>query len=314
MNHIISDGSSMSLFIEEFTMIYNGQNLEPLTIQYKDFANWQNHLLDSPQLKTQENYWKKNLALPLPKLSLPTDFSRPEIQSFEGEQAGITFDKELTRQIRAMAKSYDMTVFMLLLSSAYVFLNKISLAEDIVIGTSLAGRDHADLSSVMGMFVNTLALRNQPKASLSIEQFINNVRENTIEAFDNKQVQFERLVDLLKAPRDPSRNPIFDVRFDVHNTEQPSIALKGVKVLAYKPEFKTSKFDLTFDVFESDDEFYVRLEYCTKLFNAGTINEFLTQYHQITSHIVNNPEDLIGDINTLRGESEAQIPEMGFHF
>ncbi|KZN40564.1 non-ribosomal peptide synthetase [Pseudoalteromonas luteoviolacea] len=314
MNHIISDGSSVSLFIEEFSKLYNGKTLEPLTIQYKDFAHWQNRLLDSPQVKAQEKYWQKTLAQPLPSLSLPTDFPRPEIQSFEGDQQTMIFDKALSSKIKAMAQDNEMTVFMLLLSSAYVFLQQITLEQDIVIGTSLVGRDHADLRNVMGMFVNTLALRNQPKSSLKVIDFIKSVRSNTIEAFDNKQVQFERLVDLLKLPRDPSRNPVFDVRFDMHEMEMPTIELDGVKVTGYEPEFKSSKFDLTFDVFEKGGKYVIRLEYCTKLFKDSTIEAFLTQYRQVTEYILDNPNGLIGDIDTFENESDSHVPEMGFQF
>jgi non-ribosomal peptide synthetase component F len=159
-----------------------------------------------------------------------------------------------------------------------------------------------------------LALRNQPKSSLTIADFIRNVRHQTIDAFDNKLVQFERLIDLLNVPRDPSRNPVFDVRFDVHNMEPSSMKLNGLNVVAYEPEFKTSKFDLTFDVFESNGQLQVRLEYCTRLFKAATIEEFLALYRQITAHFVEHETDLIGHIITLENTSDSHIPEMGFAF
>ncbi|WP_332276070.1 condensation domain-containing protein, partial [Bacillus velezensis] len=162
MHHIISDGVSISLLLKEFTKLYNGESLEPLRIQYKDFAQWQNAYLRSGSLDKQAAYWKKQFEGTVPVLHLPYDYERPSIQSFEGDSVHFTLDKEMTEGLRGLAKEEGATLHMVLLSAFNILLSKYSGQEDIVVGVPVAGRPHADLRNMIGMFVNTLAVRNHP--------------------------------------------------------------------------------------------------------------------------------------------------------
>ncbi|PEJ41045.1 non-ribosomal peptide synthetase, partial [Bacillus wiedmannii] len=163
MHHIISDGVSMSLLLKEFTKLYNGESLEPLRIQYKDFAQWQNAYLRSGGLDQQAAYWKKQFQGNVPVLHLPYDYERPVIQSFEGDSVHFILDEEMTEGLREVARKEGATLHMILLSAFNILLSKYSGQEDIVVGVPVAGRSHADLRNMMGMFVNTLAMRNRPE-------------------------------------------------------------------------------------------------------------------------------------------------------
>ena len=160
-HHIISDGVSVERLFSEFIELYNGQELEPLRIQYKDFAAWQNRFLKSDELKKQEEYWVQQFTGDIPVLNLPYDFERPLMQSFEGRHLSFALNEDQTEGLRGIAKKTGTTMHMVLLSAFYVLLSKYSGQEDLVVGTPVAGRPHADLQNMMGMFVNTLALRNK---------------------------------------------------------------------------------------------------------------------------------------------------------
>ncbi|HAY3898245.1 TPA: amino acid adenylation domain-containing protein, partial [Escherichia coli] len=157
MHHIISDGISMGILINEFTEIYSGKALEPLKLQYKDFAAWQNNFLKSEEMKKQEEYWINRFSDKIPALNMLTDYERPAMQSFEGDSVSFEVDEDITLKLRKLTKETGTTMHMVLLSAFNILLSKYSGQEDIVIGTPIAGRPHVDLQNIMGMFVNTLA-------------------------------------------------------------------------------------------------------------------------------------------------------------
>ncbi|MDW7618090.1 amino acid adenylation domain-containing protein, partial [Peribacillus simplex] len=191
MHHIISDGVSMSILIREFTKLYQGELLEPLRIQYKDFAQWQNEFLQSGGLKKQEAYWQNQFQGDVPVLHLPYDYERPAVQSFEGDSVKFTLDEDMTEGLRKMAREEEATLHMVLLAAFNVLLSKYSGQEDIVVGVPIAGRPHADLQNIMGMFVNTLAMRNQPGKEKTFKAFLAEVKENSLQAYDNQSYQLE---------------------------------------------------------------------------------------------------------------------------
>ena len=165
MHHIITDGLSMTILMKDFVRIYNGYDIEPLRIQYKDFAVWQHRFLQSEEMKELEDYWINKFAGELPVLSLPYDFDRPAIQSYDGKNINFLLDERTTEVLRGISKQTESSMFMVLLSAFYILLAKYSSQEDIIIGTPAAGRPHADLEPILGMFVNTLALRNNTSGS-----------------------------------------------------------------------------------------------------------------------------------------------------
>jgi len=310
MHHIITDGTSVGILMREFMKIYEGTHLTPLRIQYKDYSEWQNTQgTELRRRKKQETFWLQQLGGDIPVLDLPTDFPRPEIKSNEGETFFYWIDRSLAARIKAMETETGTTLFILLLSAFYVLLSKYTGQEDIVVGTPAAGRRHQDLQGIIGMFVNTLALRNYPKPSLSFDDFLNQVKERALKAFDNQDYAFEDLVDRLLKSRDRSRSPLFDVMFAAGNMAASEIKISFLKMKPYRFENKTSKFDMIVDVREADDTIVLWVEYAARLFKRQTMERFLNLYMKILEQVSKNRFVKIADIDLVDEKEKQTILE-----
>ncbi|MCP5107711.1 MAG: non-ribosomal peptide synthetase, partial [bacterium] len=195
MHHIISDGVSNDVLRGDFLRFYEGKKLTPLRIQYKDFTMWQNQPGQMASIKQQETFWLKEFEDEIPVLNLPIDYVRPVVQSFEGRHLGFGFSAGESAALRDMALSGGFTMYMVLLAVFNVVLAVLSGQEDIVVGTAVAGRRHADLEEIIGMFVNTLAIRNYPGGEKSFIKFLRELKERTLTAFENQDYPFEDLVE-----------------------------------------------------------------------------------------------------------------------
>ena len=308
MHHIISDGVSMSIIINEFAQLYNGKKLEDLKLQYKDFAVWQNNFLKSEEMKKQEEYWVNKFSDEIPVLNMPTDYNRPAVQSFEGDSVGFEVNEEITSKLRKLAKKTGTTMYMVLLSVFNILLSKYSGQEDIVIGTPIAGRPHADLQNIMGMFVNTLALRNKPEGEKKYIDFLKEVKENSLKAYENQSYQFEELIEKLDVRRDTSRNPLFDVMFNIVDTiTREDVKLEDIILKPYNTGSRISKFDMTLNAMENEDKVYFSIEYCTKLFKKETIERLSNHCIKVLESIVNNGEIKLCEIDLLSETENNQI-------
>ncbi|MCK4260751.1 MAG: amino acid adenylation domain-containing protein, partial [Halanaerobiales bacterium] len=307
MHHIISDGTSMSIFFTEFVRLYDDKNLLPLRIQYKDFAVWQNKLFQSEEIQRQEDYWMDAFAEEVPVLNLPTDAPRPTERSFEGDTLNFSLNKELTDGLNELASSNGATLYMTILATLNVLLSKYSNQSDIVIGSPIAGRRHADLENIMGMFINTLALRNYPEKDKTFVQFLNEVKENAFKAYENQDYQFEMLVEKLNLQRDLSRNPLFDVMFILQNTATVDGQIRDLKLTSYPFETKVAQFDLVFNAFETDLGIHFNLEYATKLFKRETIERMVDHLRKAIRQVLKNPVQLISEIEIISVEEKQQL-------
>ncbi|MCP4157191.1 MAG: non-ribosomal peptide synthetase, partial [bacterium] len=215
-HHIISDGTSHMILADDFFSLYNTEELKnnvplkELRLQYKDFTSWQNRLIQKGELKTQEDYWLNLYRGEIPRLNLCTDFKRPEVFSFSGAYHQIQLETEATIGIRALAAESGGTLYMKILALLNTMFYKYTGQTHIVIGSGIAGRPHADLQHIVGMFVNTLAMRNFPNPTKDFDTFLQEVKENTITAYENQEYPFETLVSRLKIKPKPGRNPLFD--------------------------------------------------------------------------------------------------------
>jgi amino acid adenylation domain-containing protein len=312
MHHILKDGTSQEIFVKEFIALYAGEELPHLRIQYKDYSQWQDSESRKAEIKKQEEYWLKQFEKEIPVINLPFDFPRPTQQSFKGNSFSFVLEKEETSALKGLAREEDATLYMLLLSICNIFLLKISGQEDIVVGMPIAGRRHADLEGLMGMFVNTLALRNYPSGEETFKEFLQEVKERTIQAFENQDYQFEDLVENTEINRDVSRNPIFDVMFVFQNMyvpsgEIPNVEIPGLKIVPYGYERGTSKFDLSFYALEAEDELLLSIEYVTDLFIKDTIERFTLYFKQIVSMIIDDPNKKISEIGIVSGEEKHKL-------
>jgi amino acid adenylation domain-containing protein len=307
MHHIITDGTSMGILIEEFMALYSRAQLNGLPIQYKDFAQWFNKLARSKEMEKQKEYWLKQFEGEIPKLELPMDYQRPVVQSFEGSHIKFQLDKEETLGLNALASGEGVTMYMAVLAVFNVLLAKLSGNEDLVIGTPVAVRRHADLQRVIGMFVNTLALRNSPAGEKKFATFMKEVKKRTLEAFENQEYPFEDLVEKAAVSRETNRNPLFDVMFTFQNIDIPSIDIPGLTLRQYGYDYDISKFDMIFYMWESDDGLLFSFEYCTKIFRKETMVRFSRYFRNLISAVREHPGKKISELDIISAEEKKQL-------
>ncbi|MCP4153449.1 MAG: amino acid adenylation domain-containing protein, partial [bacterium] len=325
MHHIITDGTSQEILIKEFSTLLGGENPVPLQLQYRDYAEWQNSREHKRLMKGQEEFWVNRYPGELPILNLPTDYPRPIIQSFEGDEINFLLTNQETGNIKEIAKENNATLYMTVLSIFTILLSKLSGQEDIIVGTPTAGRRYADLENIVGMFVNTLAIRNYPKGRKNYKEYLGEIKKNTLETFENQEYQFEDLVEKLLVRRDTGRNPIFDVMFNLlirsesreQNTFTPGNSPNPLNSLNSSNSFNSqnslpfdsfiSKFDLTLNAFEAGDRLYFHFEYCTKLFKKETIRRFITYFKRILHTVSNVPDQKIGELEIITEEEKRKI-------
>ncbi|MBL6446728.1 hypothetical protein JMN32_10420, partial [Fulvivirga sp. 29W222] len=204
IHHIITDGISQKVLVSDFMTLYNGDTLPPLELQYKDYAEWQQSEGQQERKARQKDFWKEVFTDEVHKLDLPTDYPRPRVMDNKGEVLGFELSKDQSRELMAIAETHGITIFMVMLSVYNILLAKLGNQEDIVIGTPVAGRQHADLEGMIGMFVNTLCLRNRPKGEVRYNDFLSELKTRSLEAFENQAYPYEELVDDLKIERDTS--------------------------------------------------------------------------------------------------------------
>lgn len=307
MHHIISDGTSMGILINEFISLYNGEALADVSLRYRDFSEWQNRIIKNGELKKQEEYWLEKYSGEIPVLNLPLDYQRPAIQNFEGAAVSFEVGPELLAKLKKAAGS-GKTVFMELLAAYSILLSMYSGQDDIVIGSTIAGRHHADLQNIIGMFVNTLAIRNKPSGDKTIAQFMDEVKENALEAYENQDYQFEELVSRLNLERDLSRNPLFSAMLTMQNADFKGREINGLKFKPFSMERKTAKFDLLLEAMEVEDRIEFTLEYATSLFKRETIEQMTQYFIRILDAVASDSGAKIKDIDLLSSsEKEAVV-------
>ncbi|MDK2599502.1 amino acid adenylation domain-containing protein [Bacillus stercoris] len=305
MHHIISDGASVGVLIEELSKLYDGEDLEPLRIQYKDYAVWQQQFIQSELYKKQEEHWLKELDGELPVLTLPTDYSRPAVQTFEGDRIAFSLEAGKADALRRLAKETDSTLYMVLLASYSAFLSKLSGQDDIIVGSPVAGRSQADVSRVIGMFVNTLALRTYPKGEKTFADYLNEVKETALSAFDAQDYPLEDLIGNVQVQRDTSRNPLFDAVFSMQNANIKDLTMKGIQLEPHPFERKTAKFDLTLTADETDGGLTFVLEYNTALFKQETIERWKQYWMQLLDAVTGNLNQPLSSLSLVT-ETEKQ--------
>jgi tyrocidine synthetase-3 len=319
MHHIITDGTSSVILMEDFSALYQGGALPPLQLQYKDYCEYQVKEREVESFKGQEAYWLKEFSGEIPLLKLPIDFTRPMSQSFEGSSRSFEISGSDTGDLRALALEGNSTLYMVLVAIFTIFLSKLSDQEDIVIGTPVAGRRHEQLQGIIGMFVNTLALRNFPVGEKTIPEFLKELKERTLEAFENQEYPFEELVEKVSVNRDISRNPLFDVMLVFQNISlEGEAGSHGGNLLSSVPfleeyagyieyEHKTAKFDLTLGAELKDNGLIFTFEYCTKLFKSETIDDFIDYFKRVLSGVLAEPEGKISNIEILSKSRKRRL-------
>ncbi|PJN82830.1 non-ribosomal peptide synthetase, partial [Bacillus velezensis] len=325
MHHIISDGVSVNTLIKEFGELYAGRSLAPMRLQYKDYAVWQRSFQQKEGYQKQEAYWLKRLEGELPVLELPADKPRPAVRSFAGGSVSCTLDAETASGLHRIARDHGSTLYMVLLAAYNTLLARLSGQEDIIVGSPIAGRPHKDLEPILGMFVNTLAIRTEPKGDKRFTDYLAEVRQAALEAYEHQDYPFEELVERLGVQRDTSRNPLFDAMLVVQNMEHEELLLDGLHIQPADVSRPVSKFDVTLQASEGGGQIHFLFEYAASLFRKETMQRWASHFMTMLEHIVREPETSIQAISMLtaaerdrilsdfNGMADKQLPEKTVH-
>ncbi|MFN6560834.1 MAG: amino acid adenylation domain-containing protein [Nostoc sp. ChiSLP01] len=313
MHHIVSDGWSMGVFIQELSSLYQAScagvpfSLPELPIQYADFAVWQRQCLSGEVLKSQLNYWLSQLHGAPSLLQLPTDRTRPSVQTYQGKTESFTLNRDLTQKLQSLSGKSSTTLFMTLLAAFATLLYRYSGESDILVGTPIANRNRSEIESLIGFFVNTLVLRTRFKDNPSFENLLAQVRETTLKAYEHQYVPFEQVVEALQPQRSLSYPPLFQVMFVLQNTPKSELELPGCTWCELNQESTIARFDLTLTITETDRGLVGSWEYNTDLFDGSTIERMAAHFHNLCSAIVANPEATVGELPLLSEAERHQL-------
>ncbi|MEM6403523.1 MAG: condensation domain-containing protein, partial [Cyanobacteria bacterium P01_D01_bin.116] len=314
MHHIISDYFSMRLLIRELAVVYQSlikgetAKLPELTVQYGDYATWEQEWLKSEKRTAQLEYWQKNLANYPPLLTLPTDYPRPPLQRFRGARESFALSQDLSNALKSLSQGQNATLFMTLLAGFKILLYRYSNQEDILIGSTITNRENrAEISNLIGLFVNNLIFRTDLSGNPSFTNFLEQVREVTLNGYANQDLPYEYLVEQLQPERNLSYNPLFQVMFILHNTPTQTIDLSGLSLTYLEPEHETSRFDLSLDMYETASGLTGIFEYNTDLFTKSTIERIIGHFQTLLTAIVANPEKSICELPLLTSKEEQQL-------
>ncbi|WP_066501702.1 non-ribosomal peptide synthetase [Abyssisolibacter fermentans] len=306
-HHIISDGITVKILIEEFTKLYKGDELPKLRIQYKDYSVWQKAMLSTKELKKQEEYWLGVFKDEIHLLDIPVDYARTSTKNLVGTSMKFKINKQLSDELQNLANENKATLYMVLLAAYNVLLYRYTNQETIIVGSPIAGRAHPDLEGIVGMFVNTLAMKNYVYGSKAFKDFLKEVKENALKAYDNQDYQFENLVEKLNVKRNGSRNPIFQTMFSLQKiADIVDIEIDEFIIRSYPFKFKASRLDITFYASNVNDGIDLVIVYNTKLFKQETIEKLSKYYIKILVEIVKNPTVLISDIDIISEQDNMQ--------
>ncbi|QLF91733.1 non-ribosomal peptide synthase/polyketide synthase [Pseudomonas sp. ABC1] len=306
LHHIVSDGWSMPIMVGELVQLYEGYRtgeqvtLPELPIQYADYAIWQRNWMEAGEQERQLAYWKEQLGEEQPVLELPTDRSRPAIQSQEGANLAIELDDALAQSLKQLAQQQGVTLFMLLLASFQSLLHRYSGQDDIRVGVPNANRNRVETERLIGFFVNTQVLKAEFDLDTTFSDLLKQIQQTALGAQAHQDLPFEQLVEALHPERSLSHSPLFQVMFN-HQTQVKgeSRRLPGLTVEGLSWEKQTAQFDLTLDTFEHSEGIGASLSYATALFDKSTIERLAQHWLNLLQGLVNAPSQRIAELPML---------------
>lgn len=312
IHHIVSDGISAAVMLNQFLLLLEDKKLPPLKLRYCDYSQWRQNHLKSPLMEDQERYWLDVYADSLQPSELPVDFPRPKVQRFDGDTFEFECTKSQTLALISLAQKQNVTLYMLLLSLFALLISKLTNQCEIVIGTPVSGRTHDGLEEVLGMLVNTLPLRVSFCPDDPFHTFLASIKSYTLSALENQEYPFEILVDRLLQRRiitaDPSRNPLFDTVFVLQDDLPQSVQSSANYRLTPLPLTRhISKFDLTLFASQDGDVLKFSFEYAVHLFNGASIARFASYFKQITAAVIQSAATPIARISIISETEKKQL-------
>ncbi len=314
-HHIVADASSLGDFYRELAVLYDGfkSGLSPalstLAVQYADYCSWQQEWLASPAAEIQLTYWRRQLSGALAPFELPADFPRPARQSYRGARLSRRLSVELTGALKSFSRREGATPFMTLLAAFNVLLARLSGRCDIVIGSTIAGRSRPEAQGLIGFFINALALRSDLSGEPSFKALLQQVREVCLDAYTHQELPFERIVEALNPARDLSRNPLFQVMFNMNETGPRALTLKDCQSEKINAAEPAAKFDLILYAPEVDGAIELRMVYNADLFSAARMALNLEQLGAILEQALAAPEQSIESYSLTTPMSRSVLPD-----
>ncbi|HHM8628341.1 TPA: pyoverdine non-ribosomal peptide synthetase PvdD, partial [Pseudomonas aeruginosa] len=314
-HHIVSDGWSMQVMVEELVQLYAGYSqgldvvLPALPIQYADYALWQRSWMEAGEKERQLAYWTGLLGGEQPVLELPFDRPRPARQSHRGAQLGFELSRELVEAVRALAQREGASSFMLLLASFQALLYRYSGQADIRVGVPIANRNRVETERLIGFFVNTQVLKADLDGRMGFDELLAQARQRALEAQAHQDLPFEQLVEALQPERNASHNPLFQVLFN-HQSEirsvTPEVQLEDLRLEGLAWDGQTAQFDLTLDIQEDENGIWASFDYATDLFDASTVERLAGHWRNLLRGIVANPRQRLGELPLLDAPERRQ--------
>ncbi|MFT8349159.1 amino acid adenylation domain-containing protein [Clostridium saccharoperbutylacetonicum] len=306
IHHIVSDGVSMSIITKELSSLYSGEKLFVPKVQYKDFSNWQNNLYRNGLLEVQEKYWLNMFKGEIPKLNMPSDYKEIPAESFKGDILTFEMDEALTLKINQVINSLGVTKFMFYMAAYNVLLYKYAGQDDLIIGTPAAGRTSEELKDTVGMFVNTLPLRNKINKNSSFREFLKEVKENSLKAFENQNYDLKNIIEKLNI----KKASLFNVVLSFQNINIDNLRLEDTEISAYKLKSTMAKFPISMILKEYKDKILGELEYQTELYKKETIESFIEHYINIIERVLEDLDKPIDNFDMLsKGEKNLILNE-----
>lgn len=306
MHHSISDGTSLNILLKDLCKIYNGEKTLEEKVEYKDFAEWEYEKIQNNEFSQAEEYWIKQLNEEVPKLNIPTTYKRSGTESFSGASEYKKINEELSHEIKKVANKLNCTTYMICLAVYYILLYRYTEQKDIIVGSPISGRYIPELESVVGMFVNTLALRSKIDIDNSFAEYIEKIKTICLNAYENQEYPLELINDKLDVQREDGKRRLFDTMFIFQNNGYPKFNLDGIEAKYYIPKSNVSKFDISLELMPNEEEFDLRVEYCTELFDQEYAQNFAEHYIKILQEVCSNIDVKISDIDILT-ETDKKI-------
>ena len=313
-HHIVSDGWSVGVFVKELSALYSAFStgradpLPPLAIQYADYAAWQRAWLQGDLLAAQTTFWKDHLAGAPALLELPTDRPRPAMQSNAGASVPVTFSPALSAALRELSKRHGATLFMTLLAGWSALLSRVSGQHDLVVGTAVANRRRSEIESLIGFFVNTLALRVKLGDDPTVAELLAQVKASTLGAYDHQDLPFEQVVDALQPERSMSYSPVIQVMLNMNGAPgSTELSLPGLAITPLEQTKLTTQFDLNLSLSDDGVRIAGSLSYATDLFDDTTAARLVRHLDTLLNAMVADDGARVSVLSVLDQEQRRQL-------
>ncbi|HEX3525655.1 MAG TPA: amino acid adenylation domain-containing protein [Thermoanaerobaculia bacterium] len=311
LHHIISDGRSNGVLVRELTSLYDlgaGASLPELPIQYADFAVWQRRWLAGEVLERQAALWRRRLAGMPPALDLPSDRPRPPVRSSRGAFRELALEPALVLRLKEVARRQEATLFTVLLAVYQALLCRWTGQDDLCVGVPVANRNRREVAGLIGFFVNTLVLRGDLSGAPGLGELLKRLKQVTLEAFEHQDLPFEKLVEVLRPQRDPSRSPLVQVLLTLQNTPGAVLAAGGLRLELIPPPGRAAKGDVSVSLSEGEDgRLGGALTYSTDLFDATTMQRFAAHFAALLDTAAADPQRSLADLSFLSAGEMAQL-------